>query len=259
MAQESMDERIGREREFHNRVFADHSRKAVGKYYSVMRGSRRCYEGVLNRYGRGSTVLEFGCGPGFFAPYLAARGASVTGIDISQTAIAQAQERAVEQGVSGNLTLKVMNAEALEFPAHSFDLVCGVAILHHLDLDRAYGEIARTLKPGGRAVFLEPLGHNPFINLYRRMTPALRTEDEHPLLMRDLVLADRYFEERHSHFFTMHSLLAVPFRDTSIFSGLLNACEAADRIVFRAFPPARRMAWQVVIELARPRPTAAPV
>ena len=257
MTEQSRDERIGREREFHNRVFADHSRSVAGKYYSVMRGSRQRYESVLNRYGHGSTVLEFGCGPGFFAPYLARRGASVTGIDISETAIAQAQERAVEQGVSGNLTLKVMNAEALEFPAHSFDLVCGVAILHHLDLDRAYGEIARTLKPGGRAVFLEPLGHNPLINLYRRMTPALRTEDEHPLLMRDLVLANRYFDERQNHFYTMHSLLAVPFRDTSIFNGLLNACEASDRPVFRAFPPARRLAWQVVIELARPRQAAA--
>ena len=253
-----MDERISREREFHNRVFADRSRQVAGKYYSVMRGSRQCYESVLNRYGAGSTVLEFGCGPGFFAPYLAARGAAVTGIDISQTAIAQAQERAIEQGVGSNLTLKVMNAEALEFPAQTFDLVCGVAILHHLDLDRAYGEIARTLKPGGRAVFLEPLGHNPLINLYRRMTPALRTEDEHPLLMRDLVLADRYFDERQNHFFTLHSLLAVPFRDTSIFHGLITAFEAADRLVFRALPPARRLAWQVVIELARPRRAAGP-
>ena len=247
------DERIGREKEFHNRVFADHSRQDISKYYSVMRGSRRCYESVLNRYGRGSSVLEFGCGPGFFAPYLAARGASVTGIDISETAIAQAQQRAVEQGVTGNLTLKVMNAEALDFPPQSFDLICGVAILHHLDLDRAYSEIARTLKPNGRAVFLEPLGHNPVINLYRRMTPDMRTPDEHPLLIRDLVLADRYFDERHNHYFTLHSLLAVPFRNMSIFSGLLDACEAVDRAVFRAVPPARRLAWQVVIEMARPR------
>src|SRR5688500_11574191 len=85
------------------------------------------------------------------------------------------------------------------------------------------------------------------------MTPALRTEDEHPLLMRDLVLADRYFDERHNHFFTLHSLLAAPFRDTSIFHGLITAFEAADRLVFRALLPARRLAWQAVIELARPR------
>ena len=254
--EETTAERISREREFHNRVFADHSRKDVSKYYSVMRGSRRCYESVLNRYGPGSSVLEFGCGPGFFAPYLAGRGASVTGIDISETAIEQAKQRAIEQGVSGNLTLKVMNAEALDFPAQSFDLICGVAILHHLDLDRAYAEIARTLKPGGRAVFLEPLGHNPVINLYRRLTPDLRTEDEHPLLIRDLTLADRYFDERLNHYFTLHSLLAVPFRNTSIFHGLLDACETVDRAVFRAFPPARRLAWQVVIEMARPRGAA---
>ena len=257
MAMESTHERISREKEFHNRVFADHSRNVVGKYYSVMGSSRRCYEGVLNRYGRGTSVLEFGCGPGFFAPYLAQRGASVTGIDISETAIAQAQERAREQGVTGNLDLKVMNAEALEFPAQSFDLVCGVAILHHLDLDRAYAEIARTLKPGGRAVFLEPLGHNPIINLYRRMTPDLRTPDEHPLLVRDLDLADRYFDERQNHYFTLHSLLAVPFRNTSVFRGLLRACDAADRLLFSTVPPARRLAWQVVVELAQPRDGAA--
>jgi SAM-dependent methyltransferase len=177
----------------------------------------------------------------------------VTGIDISETAIAQARERAAREGAPGNLTLRVMNAEALDFPAHSFDLICGVAILHHLDLDRAYGEIARTLKPGGRAVFLEPLGHNPVINLYRRMTPSLRTADEHPLLARDLRLADRYFGERQTHFFTLNSLLAVPFRNTPFFSRLLDACDAADRVLFRAIPPARRLAWQVVIELAQPR------
>jgi SAM-dependent methyltransferase len=248
-----MDDRINRERDFHNRIFADDTRSVASKYYTVMRSSRRCYERVLNRYGHGTEVLEFGCGPGFFAPYLASRGAAVTGIDISETAIAQARARAAREGVTGNLTLRVMNAETLDFPAHSFDLICGVAILHHLDLDRAYGEIARTLKPGGRAVFLEPLGHNPVINLYRRMTPSLRTEDEHPLLSRDLRLADRYFQERHTHFFTLNSLLAVPFRNTAFFNRLLDACDAADRLLFRTLPPARRLAWQVVIEMAQPR------
>jgi SAM-dependent methyltransferase len=246
------DEKISKEREFHNRIFADHSRNVASKYYTVMRSSRRCYESVLNRYGHGANVLEFGCGPGFFAPFLAKRGAAVTGIDISETALEQARERAAQEGVT-NLTLRVMNAEQLDFPDRTFDLICGVAILHHLDLDKAYGGIARTLKPGGRAVFLEPLGHNPIINLYRRMTPNLRTEDEHPLLMPDLRLANRYFDELGLHYFTLHSLLAVPFRNTPIFNRLLTMFDATDRIVFGALPPARRLAWQVVIEMAQPR------
>ena len=252
-----VDDKIDREREFHNRIFADHTRNVASKYYTVMRSSRRCYEGVLTRYGPGTSVLEFGCGPGFFAPFLASRGANVTGIDISDTAIEQAREKAAREGVKGNLTLRVMNAEKLEFPDQSFDLICGVAILHHLDLNKAYGEIARTLKPGGRAVFLEPLGHNPIINLYRKMTPNLRTEDEHPLLMPDLRLANRYFNELGLHYFTLHSLLAVPFRNTAIFSRLLSMCDAADRLVFGTLPPARRLAWQVVIEMAQPRRNAA--
>ena len=71
---------------------------------------------------------------------------------------------------------QVMNAEVLEFPDASFDLVFGVAILHHLDLDTACAEFLRVLRPSGTAVFLEPLGHNPFINLVRWATPAARTK-----------------------------------------------------------------------------------
>src|SRR3546814_1101008 len=78
-----------------------------------------------------------------------------------------------------------MNAEAMTFPDDSFDLVFGSGIIHHLDIDRAFGEIARVLRPGGRAVFIEPLGLNPAIELYRRFTPSARTPDEHPLLRRD--------------------------------------------------------------------------
>ena len=75
----------------------------------------------------------------------------------------------------------------------SFDLVCGSGILHHLDLPAAMRELARVLRPSGRAVFMEPLGHNPAINAFRNRTPELRTPDEHPLLGKDLKLCRRYF------------------------------------------------------------------
>ena len=60
---------------------------------------------------------------------------------------------------------------------------------------RGAREIARTLKPGGTALFIEPLGHNPAHQLYRRMTPSMRTADEHPLLQSDLASARRHFGE----------------------------------------------------------------
>ena len=54
-----------------------------------------------------------------------------------------------------------------------FDAVLGKQILHHLDLGVAIPEIVRVLRPGGRAVFLEPLIHNPLLEGYRRLTPHL--------------------------------------------------------------------------------------
>ena len=96
-------------------------------------------------------------------------------------AIEQAIEHARAEGLEDRLTFRVMDAEQLEFADDSFNLVCGSGVLHHLDLNRAYAEVARVLEPTGIGVFEEPLGHNPAINAYRRRTPEMRTVDEHPL------------------------------------------------------------------------------
>ncbi len=86
-----------------------------------------------------------------------------------------------------------MDAENLKFNDHTFDLVYGSGILHHLSIEKAIVEIKRVLKKDGRAIFYEPLGHNIFINIFRLLTPSLRSEDEHPLLIKDLELIKRTF------------------------------------------------------------------
>ena len=104
---------------------------------------------------------------GSHAHFMATNGAArVVGIDISDVAIEKARGASRAAGIE-NAEYRRMNAEFLEFDDNSFDLICGTAILHHLDLTRAYSELARVLKPGGLAVFMEPLGHNPLINVYR--------------------------------------------------------------------------------------------
>jgi SAM-dependent methyltransferase len=246
------ESRYAREQAFHDRVFEQHSRQALAPYYSVVRASRVLYEHLLSAHGAGKDVLEYGCGPGSYAFFLAERGASVLGIDLSATAIEQARAAARERAADG-VEFRQLNAESLELADASFDLVCGTGILHHLDLDRAYSEIVRTLRPDGTAVFIEPLGHNPLINRFRRRTPSLRTEDEHPLRLEDLELARRYFDRVEWHPFHLLSLAAVPLRRLPGFGAIVGGLDAADRLLFRLAPPLEKHAWQAVLVLEGPR------
>jgi SAM-dependent methyltransferase len=249
-----MEAKQQREQEFHDRIFADNTREAATKYYSILRNSRLFFEGFLESRLNGH-VLEYGCGPGSYALRLARKGASVTGIDISNTAIALATQEARSSGLK-NAEFRLMDAEQLQFPDATFDLVCGVAILHHLDLEKAFRELARTMKPGGAAAFMEPLGHNPVINLYRKLTPKLRTVDEHPLTMSDIRVAHKYFNRVDARFFTLSSLLAVPLRNTRVFHAALAGLEGADSLMFKSVPAMRRYAWQVILTLSEPKPVA---
>src|SRR5262249_7691600 len=162
-----------RERAFHDLTFTDESRMVVEKFYKIANSSRRFYQELLLTDCGRLRVLEYGCGPDGEAFILAEHGAKVAGIDISEVPI----QKSTATGLSANLNFQVMNGEDLRFEDNTFDVVCGSGILHHLDLAKTLLEIGRVLKPGGRAVFIEPLGHNPLINWYRNRTPHLRTED----------------------------------------------------------------------------------
>jgi SAM-dependent methyltransferase len=241
-----------RERQFHDHAFAEHVRAPLQKYYACTEKSRRRYRQLISTYGRGKTVLEYGCGTGSAAFHLAQQHARVTGIDISPVAIEQARTTAAELGVSERATFVPMDAEQLTFPDGSFDLVCGTGVLHHLRVEQAYREIARVLKPGGNAVFSEPLGHNALLNLYRRLTPQYRTADEHPLVRSDLAMARRFFGSVSVRYYHLTSPVAAPFRRLPLFPTLLAALNALDTLLLR-LPGVRYQAWMSVMVLSQPR------
>ncbi|MGI8559429.1 MAG: class I SAM-dependent methyltransferase [Solirubrobacteraceae bacterium] len=131
-------------------------------------------------------VLLYGCGPANNAHELLEAGAvSIAGIDISEVEIAEAWRQAREGGYADMVEFHAGDAHQTGFPDESFDLIIGTAILHHLDVPRALLEIRRILVPGGKAVFLEPLANNPLLRLGRWLTPAARTDDEHPFTVDD--------------------------------------------------------------------------
>jgi 2-polyprenyl-3-methyl-5-hydroxy-6-metoxy-1,4-benzoquinol methylase len=108
--------------------------------------------------GPGTRVLDVGCGVGRWSRLLAARGAQVTGIDLSPTMIAQARRRAARAGVIARCRFMTQDLAALE-TGEQFDLVLGVTVLQHiLDPDALRSAVQRMtshLAEGGRMVLLE--------------------------------------------------------------------------------------------------------
>ena len=244
------EERKAREKEFHDARFGRGGpRGGTGAFYRITGEAHARHRALVYEGCAGKRVLEYGCGPGSQSFELARRGAHVTGIDISPVAIEIAKAEGARQGVEAEFVVR--DAEATGFPDGSFDLIVGGAILHHLDLDRAYAEIARLLAPGGRAVFIEPLGHNALINLYRKMTPEQRTLDEHPLLRSDLAHARRAFAHVNVWYYHMMGIGAAPFAKTPLFKPVLAALSALDRALL-SIPAIQPYAWIAVLELSAP-------
>lgn len=244
------DARITRERDFHNGRFgaATDPRAHLDRLYLAARWGYDRQDEIVRRHAEGAAVLEYGCADGTLAlEHLGVpqRAARFEGIDISDEAVAKAGERARRLGLA-DAAFRVMNAEALDYADGSFDLVYGRGILHHLDLDRAFAEIARVLRPGGLAVFTEPMGHNPLLNLYRRLTPALRTPDEHPLRMADLHAARRHFTGVEAQYFALATLAAVPFRNTRLLGPMERITTRLDRVLL-TIPGFGRHAWHVLL------------
>lgn len=100
------------------------------------------------------TALEIGSGTGFFLLNLIRAGVASAGIvtDISPGMVEVATRNAKELGF--DVTGKVADAETIPVEDESVDLVVGHAVLHHIpDVDKAFAETMRVLKPGGRFVF----------------------------------------------------------------------------------------------------------
>jgi ubiquinone/menaquinone biosynthesis C-methylase UbiE len=103
------------------------------------------------RFGDG---LEIGSGTGYFSLNLLQMGTieRLTATDISPGMLRRLSETAEGLGLEAEAVKT--EAEELPFEDESFDLVFGHAVLHHIpDLERAFAEFRRVLRPGGAIAF----------------------------------------------------------------------------------------------------------
>jgi ubiquinone/menaquinone biosynthesis C-methylase UbiE len=106
--------------------------------------------------GRGESALDIGCGEGKFTRGLASFIPHVSGVDIKDKKIAQAQSAAADAGMK--VDFRAASGEDLPYPAGHFDIVIFSNSLHHMPTPaKALREASRVLKGGGLLYVMEPV------------------------------------------------------------------------------------------------------
>lgn len=160
---------------------------------------------------QGKRVLDVGCGDGNNSVLLAKLGAHVTGIDVSPKSIQVAKKRAEVNGVSNLVQFVCSPVEEAEIPPHSFDVIWGDAILHHMieNLEFVLQQLTLWAKPGALMLFSEPVNLNRTLRRLRFAFPIETdvTPGERPLEPSELKILKRFLPELRIRFYSFFGRL----------------------------------------------------
>jgi 2-polyprenyl-3-methyl-5-hydroxy-6-metoxy-1,4-benzoquinol methylase len=204
---------------------------------------------------RGKNLLDYGAGDGWNTVCFAKAGARVRAIDISEKGIELTRKKAAANGVGELVTAEVRDCYKTTFESDMFDLIYGHGILHHLDLPAAGREISRILRPGGVAVFCEPIRETKVMDLLKAIVlrlmgrkPSELTEAENPLTMGRISALTRHFGVVNCRMFEVLSSAGALTKSTRLRRFLLRA----DDLLMRCLPGFQKLGRAVVIELRQP-------
>ncbi len=122
----------------------------------------------------GKTVLDVGCGVGYYTDVISRWGANVIAIDLSQSV------EAAYESFKDRPNVRILQADIFNLPFRegSFDYIFSIGVLHHTpDPQEAFRQIARLLKPGGKiAIWVYAKKRSPRYKIsefYRKFTPKI--------------------------------------------------------------------------------------
>ena len=229
------------------------------RYLAPLRGPLFPLEQLFHWCGnpRGQRILVVGCGTSNVPTLLALAGAQVTALDISQTAILFQDDMASENGV--RLLTRCGPAEEMD-EQDPFDVVLGSMVLHHFPdaLEAFHGRLLSLLKPGGLAIFSEPIAFSPLLSRLRRLFPASElSPGERQLTRGDVkLLVGRALKSEACYFNLFARLNRFVSRGTTLESAsglsrsLCISLARLDRLLLR-LAPLQRYAGVVVLKLTR--------
>lgn len=218
---------------------------------------------------RGKKILDLGCGLGEASVYFALQKTKVVALDISPGMLACVKKLAKKYRVSNRIELIEAPTEKIPLKNESVDLIFGGNVLHHVDINKTSREIKRVLKKEGKAVFIEPLGYNPIIQIYRHLASDVRTKMERPFTFRDVHLLGRGFRSVcHIEKQLLTTLIFIWFflgerlnpRKVRYWKRIIDESERYEKAfrilvkldsIILKIPLLNRMCWNTVIELIK--------
>tara|TARA_Y100000591_G_C21705954_1_gene630777 strand:- start:85 stop:849 length:765 start_codon:yes stop_codon:yes gene_type:complete len=234
-----------REKKFHNELQSRPKGRFENIFYKAINNAWEDFFDFLKSKSKGADILDYGCGIGpSIKKVINFQPNKITGIDISEISIKKAKEET--RNLSSRVELLVDNCEKTKFKDNQFDIVYGLGILHHLEFSKCLDEIFRILRPGGSLLFIEPLGTNPLINFYRKLTPKSRSIDEHPLLQKDLSNLKIKYKDVKIKYYGFLTLIFFPFYKKPKESSLFSILKKIDQFLFK-IKIFRIFAWSVLI------------
>jgi SAM-dependent methyltransferase len=213
---------------------------------------------------RDREIFDFGCGDGTLSVVMARLGGRVTAVDISPELLEVARQRAAVDGVAERIDFLERDLVESPLPPNTFDVAVCNLVLHHVDLRAVVPLIVASLRPGGTAIFAEPIAFSRRLQRVRDLVPIDKraSPGERPLSEDEVTFAAGQLVDPEITYFNLFGRLRrllpnrhmLDQRSYPLTRAALFLLYGLDRVLLSVFPALRRLGGSVVIVGEKPAP-----